>query len=146
MLLKDYRRPIKKKKKFDLDNFYYGFLDLCTGYQEEDEPDTSKSINILEKKIMYRQPELSLQSGYGEYVKKDGIDYIADYLEFRTVYLKIDDANYYNINNYRIYNIDCMEPFCDKVSLDVPLRFKKEFETLPDLVTIPMILQKQKKL
>ena len=146
MLLKDYKRPIYNKEKFDLNKFYYGFLDLCTSYEEEDEPDTRKSINILEKRIMYKRPELSLQCGYGECVKIDGIDYVADYIEFRTVYLKIDDTNYYNINNYHIYNIDCMEPFCDKVCLDVPLRFKTPFESLPDLVTIPMILQKQKML
>ena len=63
---------------------------------------------------------------------------------FDSIYLKLDEENYYNINNFKIYNIDKYEPFSDKVTLKSLLKLEKPYYELDNKVSIPKVLKKQK--
>jgi hypothetical protein len=129
--------------KFNLNDFYLGGLDLCCGYNDKNGIISHVELNVPTQIIMFNQG-IYKASGYGRKTISDNNEFVADYCVFDSIYLKLDDENYYNINNFKIYNIDKYEPFSDKVTLTSLLKFDNYYGELPIEVSIPKILKKQK--
>ena len=129
--------------KFDINDFYLGGLDLCCGYNDSNRGIPHVELNVPTQIIMFNQG-IYKASGYGRKTISDNNEFVADYCEFDSIYLKLDEENYYNINNYKIYNIDKYEPFSDKVTLKSLLKLEKPYYELDDRVSIPKVLKKQK--
>ena len=139
-----YNNNLYNNDKFNLDDFYLGNLELCTGYREKDVFGEYNSKSVLERILLNGHKNLYCQSGYSRIFTIDDIEYEADYSDYWSIFLKIDDENYYNINNYRIYNIELCEPFIDKVTLKYPIKLFDDYCDLSDQITIPKIIKKQK--
>ena len=129
--------------KFDINDFYLGGLDLCCGYNDSNRGIPHVELNVPTQIIMFNQ-DIYKASGYGRKTISDNNEFVADYCVFDSIYLKLDEENYYNINNFKIYNIDKYEPFSDKVTLKSLLKLEKPYYELDDKVSIPKVLKKQK--
>ena len=129
--------------KFNLYDFYLGGIELCTGYSESKYFSDHVELNIPRQMTMFRQ-EVHQKGGYGKNIVIDDKIIIVDYAMFSSIYLKLDDENYYNLNNYQIYNIDKYENFSDRVSIKSMLKDDEAYRGLDNMVTIPKILKKQK--
>ncbi len=129
--------------KFNINDFYFGNLDLCCGYNDINAVRSHAELNVPSQIILFKK-ELYNGSGYSKRINIGNDTFEADYCSFSSIYLKLDDENYYNIDNYKIYNIDKCEPFCDKVILKRALKDELPYNELGEFVTIGKVLKKQK--
>ena len=141
-LFVDNKYLLYNKDTFDLDRFFVGNIELCEGYLDLTN-NQEYQLNIPYQLILFRQ-NLYEESGY--YKKEDinGHRCEVNYSSFKSIFLKTDDHNFYNINNHRIYDSRLLgEPLNDIVHIDKPLVKEDLFRNEDSKITIPKVLIKQ---
>ena len=145
-------RIIYNDDKYNIDDFYLGTLDLCTGFYNDklsysDIHRINEQINIPSELLLSKSYN-GLGMFFGEKKEIDGKLYFRDYTVFHTIYMqKLDGL--YSIHDYQIYNPNETElKECNSIArINRPLR--EEFDCrgieYEDEISIPKVLKLQVK-
>ena len=127
--------------KYNIDYFYSGELYFCDGYYDSNKRYHELNIPVH---ILLQKQDLCRYNGLKRVITVNNEENELSYSAYKSVFLRLDDENYYNLNTYKIYNISEYNDFSDKVIIKNPLIKEKEYRPLNDFETIPRILKKQK--
>ena len=128
--------------KFDINDIYYGYIDLCTGYGNEK---TRKEYNLnIPSIIMLSNQHLGLYYDYVEDFYMDDEEWFSIYNGYQTLFLRLDDYNYYSIHNHKVYNVNnSLDPLSDVMHLKEPLIKRQSNIDFPKEITISKLLKKK---
>ena len=147
--LKIFNGVFKKNSYFtftnlhDINEFYSGKLVLCMGYTEKAR---YHDLNALSRIILNSNPEIySLQVGSSVLEKNEETDYI----RYPSIFSKIDDNLFYNINDYQNYVLEKSNSKLD-TNIEIESSLGRYFDShsikYPQKITISKILKLQKKI
>jgi len=146
------RKCLYNHDKYDIDDFYTGYIDICTSYEISDPNKYDKETFDYDifRQLTILGNGLYNESGYYTENKVDSKTIEAIYSTFKVIFLKIDQEHLYNINDYTIYRNDEMKEslFASDLEIKKPLRKAFEYNGIDyqEKMSIPEILQLQKRL
>ena len=108
-----------KTESFDINNFYVGNVHLCTFVENN----SNKVFCNLEKYLRLCKLGLNTHSGYSKTQEISSLELECDFSIFQSVFYKLNDKEYYNINDYSIYQLDNDLDF--KYSIEIKDLFKE---------------------
>ena len=136
------------KEPFNLNDFYYGTLDLCSSITEEN---TRKKLCNLENYLRLCKLGLFTHSGYGLREINEQIEVrVYDYSIFKSIFYKVGESKFYNIYDFNTYDKDVTLKYpMAKISIQNSLNEELEENDInykKEEITMPKVLKLTKKI